>query len=159
MIGTPRNDNTDVQNPNENSNHDVEAIENENIRTFSTRKKFSLKEKDDLAKLITKFKKGEDKNKVYKPNNNKRFKRRDKEGPISKALRQFYVDLKDKTHEDKDFNRAWQMAKRCLKKYENPKYLYDGDTPLTKRYRSSGAGRKAAAPEIRDSLFEYFIGK
>ena len=47
------------------------------------------------------------------------------------------------------------------KNEENSEEIVDGEhsEQSKKRFRKIGGGRKAAAPEIRDSLFTWFIGK
>ena len=77
------------------------------------------------------------------------------EGYLSKAVRKHFDDLKNAPNRDPKFKSALEFARRCHEKYE------DGtlEEPAKKRFRSEGAGRKVVAPEFRDQIFEWFIGK
>ena len=53
------------------------------------------------------------------------------------------------------------MVNRAFQDFEKgklePEHILE--EPPSKRYRLSGAGPKLRAPEIRDELFQWFIGK
>ena len=80
------------------------------------------------------------------------------EGFYSKALREYFKDLKNLPSSDPRFKRANEYARRAYEKYGNPDSQEDFE-PSKKRFRSEGAGRKTHAPEFRNELFEWFIGK
>ena len=81
-----------------------------------------------------------------------------KEGWMSKAVREYFKDLKDTPSADQKFKNAVRYGWRCYTKYGKSKTAIDFEEPLKKRRRSEGGGRKTHAPEFRDTLFEWFIG-
>ena len=83
---------------------------------------------------------------------------RPREGFISKAVRGYYKNLKTISWKDQKFKNASEFARRCHDIFLN----YDECEvvePSKNRFRCEGGGRKAQAPEFRDMLFEWFIGK
>ena len=79
-----------------------------------------------------------------------------KEGFYSKAVRLSFENLKSSNWSDPKFRAAVEFARRS---YENIDNFDETEEPSKKRFRASGGGRKVHAPEMRDSLFEWFIGK
>ena len=75
-------------------------------------------------------------------------------GFIAKAVRQFYGDLKDAKNNDVDFVRAVKLASRSYNEIDS---LRDPSSCPPKKVRAQGAGRKRKAPEVRISLFNWFI--
>ena len=131
-----------------------------NVGTFNnTKRRYNLREKYELGKLIAKFKdefeKGcQTKGKLV-PELNKRQKTKPKDGFISKAIRHTYHDLKDLPSEDKVFRRALALGRRSYELYQKS----DGMEPPKKRYKVEGGGKKAKAECVRMRLFSWFIGK
>ena len=82
-----------------------------------------------------------------------------KEGFLAKAVREHFKDLKSASYKDDKFKKALSFARRCYYSYGNPNALDEVGEPPKKRFRSEGGGRKSQAPEFRDALFEWFIGK
>ena len=76
------------------------------------------------------------------------------QGFIAKAVRQFYGDLKDVKSNDVDFVPAVKLAWRSYNEIDS---LRDPSSCPPKKVRSQGAGRKRKAPEVRISLFNWFI--
>ena len=109
--------------------------------------------KDDYDKKCANAKK------KYDPKSKKWVKDLPREGYVSKAVRGYFKNLKNMPSTDQKFKNALRYAQRCLKIYEHQKQN-DAieEEPSKKRFRSEGAGRKAQAPEVRDALFEWFIG-
>ena len=57
--------------------------------------------------------------------------------------------------DDNNHRKALNFAKRCHEKYLNDEFV--DEEPSKKRFRESGGGRKYKAPEVRESMFEWFI--
>ena len=125
--------------------------------------KYSLEEKAALGELCMKYKKEyNDKcaelNKMVNWNSKtkKHANRQPNEGFLSRAVREFYPDLKDLKHNDPQLTKALKLGKRCLDqalKAEND----ISEPPTKKRYRQSGGGRKVVAPSVREALYDWFI--
>ena len=77
---------------------------------------------------------------------------------LSKAVREYFKDLRNLPSSDPRLLSAVQLARRSHDFYTNSKSTEEGE-PSKKRFRSEGGGRKTHAPEFRDWLFEWFIGK
>ena len=80
-----------------------------------------------------------------------------KEGYIAKRIRYYYDDLRNVPNSNLNFQVARKFAERCYKDFQNPNDSVDTSKAQKGRFRKSGAGRKAQAPEVRDSLFEWFV--
>ena len=80
-----------------------------------------------------------------------------KEGYVSKALRTFYKDLKDKKWSDPDFRKAKAIADRAVAILDDLKTEVELSKPKGKNFRKEGGGHKPQATEIRDALFNCFI--
>ena len=88
--------------------------------------------------------------------NNKRkihVETKPKQGFIAKAVRLFYSDLANAKNNDPEYENACKFASRCYQKHISNEF----EEPSKKRFRESGAGRKAEAPEVREALFDWFI--
>ena len=57
--------------------------------------------------------------------------------------------------DDDNHRKALNFANRCHEKYLNDEFV--DEKPSKKRFRESGGGRKYKAPEVRESMFEWFI--
>ena len=77
-----------------------------------------------------------------------------KQGYLTKAVRSFYVNLKDALSDSQEMKNACKVAKRCYEKLENGDFE---DGVSRKKFRSLGGGRKARAVEVREELFQWFI--
>ena len=84
-----------------------------------------------------------------------------KQGFMARAIREYYKDLEKVPHNDRTFQNALRHGWRCYNKYQQTSEngLEEFEEPSKKRFRKEGGGKKAHAPEFRDSLFEWFIGK
>ena len=116
-----------------------------------------------MTKLILKHKDDYDKacKRKFDPKKRRMVDTKPKEGFISKAIREYFSDLKTISSLDQKFRNAHEYARRCYQKYGNLDDLDDviSSGPSKKRCRAEGGGRKSHAPEFRDWLFEWFIGK
>ena len=77
-----------------------------------------------------------------------------KQGYLAKAVRSFYINLKDVLSNSQEMRSACKVAKRCYEKLENGGFE---DGVSRKTFLSLGGGRNARAVEVRDELFEWFI--
>ena len=75
-------------------------------------------------------------------------------GFLSKAVREFYTDIKDVPNDHPDFQGAIKVATRAI---ENIAGLWDPASRPAKKTRASGGGRKRKAPEIRSVLYSWFV--
>ena len=128
--------------------------------SWKWRKSRSLEEKHELANCVRRHKQEyEDElakwipKKVYDPKQKIRLRVAKPPAPNfhSKAVRDFYPNLRNAKWNDPIFRRALEMARRCLKADVEDK------EPPKKRYRREGGGSKKKAPEVREALFEWFI--
>ena len=71
-------------------------------------------------------------------------------GFYSKAMREFYTDVKDVPNDHPDFQRAIKVITRA---FENIGDLREPASRPVKKARVSGGGRKRKAPELRSALF------
>ena len=77
-----------------------------------------------------------------------------KHGYLTKAVRSFYSNLSNAKSDSQEIKKACKLAKRCYEKLERGDFE---DGTSSKKFRSSGGGRKSRAPEVRDALFQWFI--
>ena len=116
-----------------------------------------MKYKKEYDEFVNKSKK----NKIYDSKTKKWKVAMPKESYVSKAVRHFYADLKHAQSSSQEFKKAYNMVNRAFQDFEKgklePEHILE--EPPSKRYRLSGAGPKLRAPEIRDELFQWFIGK
>ena len=118
-------------------------------------------EKLELAKAVGKHKKQYDE-KVEKGHGKTKYDYRRKRHVVvkpkwsfySKAMREFYTGMKDVPNDHPDFQRAIKVATRA---FENIANLRDPPSRPVKKARASGGGRKCKAPEIRSTLFPWFV--
>ena len=75
-------------------------------------------------------------------------------GFIAKAVRQFYVDLKDAKNSDSEFVRVVKLATHSYKEIDS---LRDSSSCQPKKARTQGAGCKRKVPEGGIGLFDSFI--
>ena len=94
---------------------------------------------------------------MFDAKRNKRIKKRPKSGYISKAVREFYPDLRDVKSTEKKFVSAVKLAERAYKASLEPIELTEEESKH--RFRARGAGRKTNALPVREALFQWFIGK
>jgi len=73
-----------------------------------------------------------------------------KHGYLTKAVRSFYSNLSNAKSDSRETKKACKLAKRCYEKLERGDFE---DGTSSKKFRSSGGGRKSRAPEVRDALF------
>ena len=125
--------------------------------------KYSLAEKMELGELVNKYKEEYDKElkdlegkTSYDYKRKKHVPMKPKQGFLTAAVRNFYTDLLKVKHDDPNLVKALKFAKRCHEKYLSNEFL-EGEQPPKKKFRESGAGRKASAPEVREAMFQWFI--
>ena len=126
------------------------------------RSSYSNQEKLELAELVEKMKEEynlevEKQNKGKTKYDHKRKRHvpiKPSTGFITKALRQFYGDLKDAKNNDAEFVRAVKLA-ACS--YNEIDSLRDPSSCPPKKARAQGARRQRKAPEVRIGLFNWFI--
>ena len=73
---------------------------------------------------------------------------------VSRAVRSFYIDMKDRKSNDDEFKAACKFATRS---FEHLSELNDSSTCPPKKMLATGGGRKKNAPEVREALFSYFV--
>ena len=125
------------------------------------RSSYSNQEKLEFAELVEKLKEEYDleveKNKGKTKYDYKRKPHvpiKPSTGFIAKAVRQFYGDLKDAKNNDVDFVRTVKLASRSYNEIDS---LRDPSSCPPIKVRAQGADRKRKAPEVRISLFNWFI--
>ena len=128
------------------------------------RRKYSLYDIFELAKLCYKHKKQYEKEAAALP---KRWDQKrktwnqpkPKEGFLAKAVREAFPELSRTPNNNKEFQSAKMLAMRALHEYE--KRLGDptvvDEVPKRKQYRQPGAGRKTKIPEVRQTIFEWYV--
>ena len=142
---------------------DVDNSNESKLPDLNARKRYSLKEKFNLGKVIDSFKENYERecqaNSKFRPKKNRRTTK-PTTGYLSKAIRHQYPDLKNVPSEDKTFKRALSLGKRSYDYYkkciERPD---DIESPSNKRFKIDGGGRKTKAVDVRARLFQWFIGK
>jgi len=77
-----------------------------------------------------------------------------KQSYLAKAVRSFYVNLKDVLSNSQEMKNVCKVAKRCYEKLGNGDFE---DCVSRKKFRSLGGGQKAFAVEVRNELFQWFI--
>ena len=115
----------------------------------------------ELAKIVGKYKKKHDEE-VEKNHGKTKCdygrKRqvavKPKWGFYSKAMREFYTDVKDVPNDHPDFQRAIKVITRA---FENIGDLREPASRPVKKARVSGGGRKRKAPELRSALFSWIV--
>ena len=120
-------------------------------------KKYSIDEKEKLAKLCLKYKEEYDNHDTVKKYNSKKRKFTSSTlatGFLSKAVRETYPSLSRKSSESPEFKKALQVARRSYQSYIN--HSKDGSSiePANKKrkFRQAGGGRKPVAVEVNTSL-------
>ena len=72
---------------------------------------------------------------------------------MTRTVRRFYSDLRVVKHNDPDLSNALKLGTRCLDSLE----ANDFTEPPTKiKFRQAG-GRKTSVPEVRDTMYDWFI--
>ena len=75
-------------------------------------------------------------------------------GFYSKAVWEFYTDVKDVPNDHPDFQRVIKVVTRA---FENIADLRDPASSPVKKARVSGGSRKRKAPELRSALFSWIV--
>ena len=121
------------------------------------KKKYSIDEKEKLAKLCLKYKKEYDNHHTVKKYNSKKRKFTSStlaSGFLSKTVREKYPSLSKKSSESPEFKKALQVARRSYQSYIN--HSKDGTSiePANKKrkFRQAGGGCKPVAVEVNTSL-------
>ena len=133
------------------------------VKRFFSHNKYGLKEKLELGKFVNAYKKSYDEmgpTKKWDKRKRKIVETNPSVGFVSKAVREYYSDIKHKKATDSEFLKAKSYARRCFESYKNAESLDDNaekEGPANKRFRAEGAGRKTQAPDFRDQLFGWFI--
>lgn len=115
----------------------------------------------NLAKLAAKYREEADnaERKVHYDERRKKWIRTKQEGFISKAVREYFDDLRLKPATDPLFRKAVELSARCLKNYDENEY--DDNAPPIKKsrstFRAKGGGRKTQAVDFREELFNWFM--
>ena len=128
----------------------------------------SGKKKDTLLKIIIKNKEEYDceiaatANKVnFNPRTGKHCEIKPKEGCISKSIREYFSDLRDKPYRHPEFDKARKFATRMYDDFVcfQSKCTNDGGEGGKKvtKYRKPGAGRKQKAPDVPLGVFDWFL--
>ena len=124
---------------------------------FAGNSKFTLFEKRKLAKVVERCKKSYEEECSKK---RRMVKTKSRDGFYSKAVREYFDDLKNEPSSSSKMRNAIIHARRAYEKFgDSADIEVEVEEPSKKRFRSHGAGRKSQAPEFRDELFEWFIGK
>ena len=120
-------------------------------------KKYSIDEKEKLAKFCLKYKEEYDNHDTVKNYNSKKKKFTSStlaSGFLSKAVRETYPSLSKKSSESPEFKKALQVARRSYQSYIN--HSKDGSSiePANKKrkFRQAGGGRKPVVVEVNTSL-------
>ena len=58
-------------------------------------------------------------------------------------------------HDDNNLSKTLKFAKRYHEKYLNDEFV--DEEPSKKRFRESGWGKKCKAPQVRETIFKWFI--
>ena len=127
--------------------------------------KYTLAEKQKLGECVEMCKKEYDaqvallKGKTRYDAKRKKFVvQTPKQSFLAKAVRTVYSDLADAKHNDSSLEKALKLAKRCHEKYLAKDFSSSDDFSKAKIFRETGAGRKPQAVEVRQALFQRFIG-
>ena len=142
-----------------------ECDEGKNIqgRNFGrdTYRKYSLEERTALGQLCQQYKNQyeeqvvSDKNKVtFNTKKRKHTNIKPKVGWASRAVRDFYPDLKGLRNDDPICRKAKGMAERSLKMIQNAE---NDPNPTKAKFRQKGGGRNVKCPEVGDALYAWFI--
>ena len=119
-------------------------------------KKYSISEKEELAKLCIKYKEEYNKKEKIEKYNAKKRKfvnsSSNTAGYFSKTVRQLYPSLRNKPSESNEFKKAIKAARRCYQSYTADT---NKDEPVNKKkkFRQSGGGRKPVALEVCMEIF------
>ena len=73
-----------------------------------------------------------------------------REGYVAKEVREFYEDLKNAKHNDRNLEAAIKLGKRCYQQITENKGDVTIDEPSKSKYRRVGGGRKKTIPDVRD---------
>ena len=120
-------------------------------------KKYSIDEKEKLAKLCLKYKEEYDNHDTVKKYNSKKRKFTSStlaSGFLSKAVRETYPSLSKKSSESPEFKKALQAARRSYQSYINHSKDRSSIEPANKKrkFRQAGGGHKPVAVEVNTSL-------
>ena len=120
-------------------------------------KKYSIDEKEKLAKLCLKYKEEYDNHDTVKKYNSKKRKFTSStlaSGFLSKAVRETYPSLSKKSSESPEFKNALQVARRSYQSYINHSKDRSSIEPANKKrkFRQAGGGCKPVAVEVNTSL-------
>lgn len=82
-----------------------------------------------------------------------------KQGYLARGVREVFPDLAGRPNSHPEFQKAKQLALRALADYERKKddATAEEGPPTKKQFRQPGGGRKPAAPEVREAMFEWFV--
>ena len=119
-------------------------------------KKYSISEKEELAKLCIKYKEEYDKQEKTEKYNAKKRKfvnsSSNTAGYLSKAVRELYTSLRSKPLESNEFKKVIQVARRYYQSYTADTNK-DESVNKKKKFRQSGGGRKPVALEVCMGIF------
>ena len=75
---------------------------------------------------------------------------------LARAVCEYYSDLNGLKNDDPVMKKAVKLGKRC---YENQiaSQCDIKDPPTKSKFRNPGGGRKVTAPEVRETLYDWFI--
>ena len=73
---------------------------------------------------------------------------------LTRAARGFYSNFSEAKSDSQEIKNACKLAERCYEKLEKGDFE---DGAALKRFRTTGGGRKSRAPEVRETLFQWFI--
>lgn len=133
-------------------------------RIFGGKKKkgaYFVTERLKVAQMIDKHKKEYEKEKksgklYFNEKKNKWQTEMPSQGFLSKAIREYYTNLKDMKSTEKLFRNAYDMGRRAYDDFLNGK-LKPEDILSSKMLRLPGGGCKVQVPELRQELFQWFI--
>ena len=73
---------------------------------------------------------------------------------VFRAVKSFYIDMKDRKSNDNEFKAACKFTSRS---FEHLSELNDSSVCPPKKMRASGGGRKKNTPEVTEGLLSYSI--
>ena len=122
------------------------------------RGKCSMEEKEALGKLCKQYKHEFDA-KAAELSMKKHTKPIPREGYIARAVRGFYPDLRNVEHDDPNLQAVVKLGKRCHEQLLNSESTCKINVgPSKSKYRKPWAGRRTIIPDVREALFDWFIG-
>ena len=138
-----------------------QTTEMERMYVRKARGNFTNDEKRQLGELVQCYKAEYDILVINSEGKTKLDRRRGKHVPdlpkkdyVSRTVRSFHIDMKDRKSNDNEFKVACKFATHS---FEHLAELNDSSVCPPKKICASGRGRKKNAPEVREALFSHFV--